>query len=116
MHEISLVKSIFNSLDEMYTQKEIENIQTIHLTLGELSNAQPVLMKNAFEAVVSTERKDYSHCKLQVQLIPIKVYCSHCEVRSEIKNYKFVCKSCGLPNNNIVQGEELLVSGIDIKE
>lgn len=114
MHEISLVKSIFNSLDEMYTPKEVEKIQTIHLTLGELSNAQPVLMRNAFEAVVSTERKDYSHCELQVKLIPIKIHCSDCKVESEIKNYKFVCKSCGLPNNNIVQGEELLVSGIDI--
>ncbi|NBC24864.1 MAG: hydrogenase maturation nickel metallochaperone HypA [Bacteroidetes bacterium] len=116
MHEISLVKSIFNSLDKIYTEKEIEKIQTIHLTLGELSNAQPILMKNAFEAVVSTERKDYSHCKLEVSLIPILIHCSRCEIESEIKNYKFVCKSCGLPNNNIVQGEELLVSGVDIKD
>lgn len=116
MHEISLVKSIFKSLDTMYTQKEVEKIQTIYLTLGELSNAQPVLMKNAFEAVVSTERKDYSHCKLQVELIPIKIHCSECKMDSEIKNYKFVCKSCGLPNNNIVQGEELMVSGIDLKD
>lgn len=115
MHEISLVKNIFGSLDTVYDQEQREKIETIHLTVGLLSNVEPILMENAFEAVVATERQEYKDCQLLMQILPIKVYCSDCDSESEIENYKFVCTHCGKPNNNVIQGNELLISGVDIK-
>lgn len=115
MHEISLVKNIFGSLDSVYPEPQRRKISKIHMRVGLLSNVEPILMQNAFEAVVATERKEYSECELQIEVLPIKVFCRECQKESEVKNFKFVC-ACDKPNNNIIQGNELLISGVEFIE
>ena len=65
-------------------------------------------MQNAFEAVTTAEEK-FQTVKLNVIKIPIEIYCKDCDANSTIENYKFACATCGVPNNNIVKGEELLI-------
>lgn len=115
MHEISLVKNIFGSLDTVYTEKEREKIKKIYMKVGLLSNVEPILMQNAFEAVVATERKEYRDCELQIEVLPILVHCDECNKESEVVNYKFVC-SCNKPTNKVTQGNELLISGVEFVE
>lgn len=108
MHEISLVRSIFNTLESEFTKEELSSMTDIHLKIGLLSNVEPVLMQNAFEAVTTAEEK-YQEVKLSIELVPIEIYCSDCDAHSIIKNYKFACSSCDKPNNNVVKGTELLI-------
>ncbi|WP_194775415.1 hydrogenase maturation nickel metallochaperone HypA/HybF [Pararhodonellum marinum] len=115
MHEISLVKNIFGSLDSIYPEKDRGKIKKIYMKVGLLSNVEPILMQNAFEAVVATERKEYSSCELQIEVLPILVYCEDCLKESEVLNYRFVC-ACNKPTNNIIQGNELLISGVEFME
>lgn len=115
MHEISLVKNIFGSLDSVYPEQERKQIKKIYMKVGLLSNVEPILMQNAFEAVVATERKEYADCELQIEVLPILVYCDACEKESEVVNYRFVC-SCNRPTNKIIQGNELMISGVDISK
>jgi Zn finger protein HypA/HybF involved in hydrogenase expression len=56
MHEISLVRNIFRTLEEEFPN-DIPRVRTINLTVGLLSNVQPILMQNAFQAVVEDEPK-----------------------------------------------------------
>lgn len=115
MHEISLVKNIFGSLDSVYAENERKKIKKIYMKVGLLSNVEPILMQNAFEAVVATERKEYRDCELQIEVLPILVHCDECNEASEIVNYKFVC-SCNKPTNKVIQGNELLISGVELVE
>jgi hydrogenase nickel incorporation protein HypA/HybF len=115
MHEISLVKNIFGSLDSVYNETDRRKIQKIHLKVGLLSNVEPILMQNAFEAVVATERKEYGNCQLEIEVLPIKVYCDICEKETEVSNYKFFC-ACNRPTNKVIQGNELLISGVEIAD
>lgn len=115
MHEISLVKNIFGSLDSVYAENERKKIKKIYMKVGLLSNVEPILMQNAFEAVVATERKEYRDCELQIEVLPILVHCDECNKASEIVNYKFVC-SCNKPTNKVIQGNELLISGVELVE
>ena len=108
MHEISLVRSIFNTLEEEFSEEELKNLKAIDLKVGLLSNVEPILMQNAFEAVTTAEEK-FQTVTLNVIKIPIEIYCETCNTNSAIENYKFACSSCGKPNNNIVKGEELLI-------
>ncbi len=110
MHEISLVRNIFRTLESHFSTEELEKINTIDLKVGLLSNVEPMLMQSAFEAVVSTEGK-FQNAKLNILLVPILVHCNECDKTSEIKEYKFVC-ACGKPNNNVVQGTELLIERV----
>lgn len=108
MHEISLIRSIFNALETEFSPEEMEQLSGIDLQIGELSNVEPLLLQSAFEAVTSVDGK-YQHVKLEVEVIPIEIHCDACDANSPVKNYKFVCAQCGTPTNNVVKGLELLI-------
>lgn len=114
MHEISLVRNIFRTLETEFPPEERQRIATINLKIGLLSNVEPTLLQNAFEAVIATDNPEYEGITLQVELLPVEIYCEECSQRTRIENYRFVCK-CGKPNNNVVQGTELLISGVEFK-
>lgn len=115
MHEISLVRNMFYTIEEQHPELAPENIQRIYLQLGELSNVDPVAMRNAFEAVVEDDER-YRHVQLDLTVTPILVYCENCQKTCGIKNYRFVCVDCGKASNKIVQGDELLITHIEYFE
>lgn len=108
MHEISLVRSIINSLQTEFSAEELVRLTGIDLKIGLLSNVEPLLMQNAFSAVQTAEGI-YKDVALHIEVVPIKIYCDSCQQDSLIQEYKFVCASCGIPNNNIIAGTELLI-------
>ncbi|MEM6963145.1 MAG: hydrogenase maturation nickel metallochaperone HypA [Bacteroidota bacterium] len=108
MHEISLVRNIFKTLESEFSKEELDTMTAIDMKIGLLSNVEPILMQNAYEAVTTAEEK-YQEVKLNIELITIEVYCEDCQLNSTIENYKFACSSCHKPNNNVVQGTELLI-------
>jgi len=114
MHEISLVRNIFKTLEDEFPG-EIDKIRSIHLTVGLLSNVQPILMQNAFDAVLEDEPR-YNKTTLHVEVLPVLIHCDDCDRNSEVQHYKFVCSHCGKPGRNIVQGEELLISKVEFEE
>ena len=113
MHEISLVRNIFKTLEDEFPG-EIDKVRGIHLTVGLLSNVQPILMQNAFEAVLETEPQ-YNKTSLHVEVLPILIHCDDCDKNTEVMNYTFIC-TCGKPSKNIVQGEELLISKVEFAD
>lgn len=113
MHEISLVRNIFKTLEDEF-KDDMPRIKKIYLKAGILSNVQPILMQNAFEAVLETEPQ-YRNKSLEVEVLPILIHCDNCQKTSELHQYRFICE-CGQPSNNIIQGEELLISKVDFEE
>jgi hydrogenase nickel incorporation protein HypA/HybF len=114
MHEISLVRNIFNTLRSEFTAEEVNSIRRINLTAGVLSNIEPRLMQNAFEAVIATELPQLSAATLHITTLPVVIYCPDCDLRTEVQQYKFICSQCGKPSNQVVQGDELLISGVEL--
>lgn len=115
MHEISLIRNIFNTLESEFSQEELDRLTRIDLKVGLLSNVEPLLMQNALAAVTQAEEK-FQEVKLEIEVIPIEVYCKECDVNSEIHNYKFVCNVCNKPNNNVVRGTELLIHRVHFED
>ena len=113
MHEISLVRNIFKTLEDEFPGR-VDKVRDIHLTVGVLSNVQPILMQNAFEAVLLDEPL-YNKTKLHVNMLPVLIHCDVCNKEVEVHNYKFVC-TCGKPSRNIIQGEELVISKVEFEE
>ena len=111
MHEISLVRQIFRSLEEQFTEKEIATIEKIKLKVGLLSNVEPILLQNAYEAVTATDKPAFKEASLEIEILPILIDCPSCGQRSQVENYRFVCP-CGQPSSQVVQGTELLISGV----
>lgn len=113
MHEVSVVRNIFQTLEEAYPDR-YEQIVKVEIEAGLLSNIQPILIQNAFEAL-KTEETHLSDVEVEVKLLPILAYCTDCQKNFEVKYHRFVC-TCGKPSSKIVQGEELQISKIDFKQ
>ncbi|HEY0299098.1 MAG TPA: hydrogenase maturation nickel metallochaperone HypA [Arachidicoccus sp.] len=113
MHEISLVRNIFNALEQEFPNK-MDDLRGIYLTVGLLSNIQPLLMHSAFDAVLQDEPK-YAKTSLHVKVVSIKIKCDVCNTESEVEQYKFICKYCGRPSNNVIQGEEMLITKVEFE-
>lgn len=113
MHEISLVKNILRTLEETFPEK-IGKLRNIYLQVGILSNVQPILMQNAFEAVLLDEPR-YNNSSLYVEVLPVLIYCDACDKNTGVFNYSFVC-TCGKPSNNIVQGLEMMINKVEFDE
>lgn len=115
MHEISLVRTVFRTLEEEFSAEELENLMAVDLKVGLLSNVEPVLMQSAFSAVKETDNR-YKTVELNIELVPIEIFCDDCQKPSSVEQYKFVCAHCAKPNNNITKGTELLIHQVHFSE
>lgn len=115
MHEVSLVRNIFRTLEDSFTAEELTRLQAIDLEVGKLANVEPVLMQNAFAAVTDTEPR-YAGVRLHIELLPVLVDCPQCGTRFEVAQYRFICTACGSPSNQVVQGTELLIKRVHFAE
>ncbi len=108
MHEVSLVRSIFRTLEEEFPAEKLDRLAQVNLRVGLLFNVEPLLMQNAFQALTEAEPR-YRSVTLETETVPVTIYCAACDHTSEVQQYRFVCASCGQLNNNVVQGTELLI-------
>lgn len=113
MHEISLVRNIFKTLEEEFPE-DFRKVKKIFLKAGILSNVQPILMQNALEAV-QADQPEYGKTSLEIELLQILIYCDDCKKNTQVEQYKFIC-DCGKPSRNVVQGEELLISRVEFED
>jgi hydrogenase nickel incorporation protein HypA/HybF len=114
MHEISLVRNIIRTLEAEFEQTELDRLSKIDLKVGLLSNVEPILMQNAFEAVTQDEQR-FLQTELYVKVLPIIVKCELCGDESEVKNYSFKCRN-GHPTKNVIQGEELTIERVHFRD
>lgn len=115
MHEISLVRTIFRTLEDQFSPAELDRVTAVELKVGPLSNVESVLLQNAFEAVVSEDELRFKDVKLRIHLVPILIQCPDCGQITEVQQYRFVC-ACGKPCGNVVQGNELLIERVEMRD
>ena len=116
MHEISLVRNIFRTIENEFSAEELKRLSAINLKVGMLSNVEPILMKNALDAVTATDSPQYKDIKLNIETVPIMIECEKCGAHSTVEQYRFICKNCQNPTNNVIKGMELLISGVEFAD
>ncbi|MBX3256261.1 MAG: hydrogenase maturation nickel metallochaperone HypA [Chitinophagaceae bacterium] len=114
MHEISLVRNIFSTLEHEFPER-MDKVRGIYLTVGLLTNLHPLLMQSAFDAVLLDEPR-YNKTSLHVKVLPIKIKCAACGAETEVQQYKFICAECKTPGNQVIQGEEMLITQVEFED
>jgi hydrogenase nickel incorporation protein HypA/HybF len=115
MHEISLVRTIFRTLEETFSTQELDRVTAIDLKIGPLANVEPVYLQSAFDAVLDEDQTRYKGVRLRLNIVPILVQCPECGQITEVHNYRFVC-TCGKPCGNVVQGNELMIERVEMRD
>jgi hydrogenase nickel incorporation protein HypA/HybF len=113
MHELSIIASLFEILEEKAREQKAEKVVLVKLRVGKLSGVVPEFLQTAFDLY----RKDTiaAEASLDVEIVPVKVKCRKCEVEMETNDYVFTCSACGSNDLQILDGTDLMVDKIELE-
>jgi hydrogenase nickel incorporation protein HypA/HybF len=113
MHELSIVASLFEILEEKAKEKKAKKILSVKLKVGALSGVVPEFLETAFDIY----KKDTiaSESKLEIEEIPLKIRCQRCGTEIVKDDFVFICEKCDSRELKTLSGTELLLEKIEME-
>lgn len=111
MHELSIAASIVELAAEEAKNRRAR-VRAVHLKLGPLSGVVKEALLGSFEIAAAGTPLEQS--RLVIRDVPIVVFCSACDRRSEARLQSLACPACG-GTADVVEGAELEVTALEIE-
>jgi hydrogenase nickel incorporation protein HypA/HybF len=114
MHELSIAMSIAEMAGDEAACRGVE-VEAVHLRLGVLSGVVKEALLSCYEMACDGTALQGSH--LIVDEVPTVIFCQKCKAERALSSVQlFCCPICGTPSAEIVQGKELEIVALEIKE
>ena len=113
MHELSLVASVFDILEEKAREHGASRVTKIVLKVGVMSGVVPDLLESAFDSY--TKGTLAEEARLEIVRVPVKLRCPDCGGETAREDTDFSCAACGSRRVEIVAGRELVVETIELE-
>lgn len=110
MHELALCRSVVATVAPHADGRPVSRV---HLRIGHLRQVVPGALDLAWRAV--TEGTDLDGAVLDVEDVPAVVRCRRCAAETRLEWPVLVCGACEGRDVELVSGEELLVTAIDVR-
>jgi hydrogenase nickel incorporation protein HypA/HybF len=113
MHELSIVASLFEILEEKAREQQAKKILLVKLKVGKMAGVVPEFLETAFdrykEGTIATE------AVLEIEEIPLTIKCQKCGTEFASENYVFVCPSCQSVELKVLLGTDLQLEKIELE-
>lgn len=114
MHEQSLVQALLDLIGEYAVRYGAQKVCTIRLSCGRLSAIEPSCLRFAF--IVQSQGTLAEGAQLELDLLPVRVYCFACAQEFQTEAYEAVCPQCRGAEVILVGGtEELKLIDMDVE-
>jgi hydrogenase nickel incorporation protein HypA/HybF len=114
MHELSLVESILQIVDEYAAKEGFARVTSLRLSCGKLSSVVPQALSFAFEVQSKGTRAEGA--ALELEILPAAIHCLACEKDVEIDRFEAQCPTCKGFEVLLVRGtEELKLIELDVE-
>ncbi|MCX5852390.1 MAG: hydrogenase maturation nickel metallochaperone HypA [Deltaproteobacteria bacterium] len=114
MHEVSLVQSLLDLIEEQRKIHDFSRVTSITLSFGRLSCVEPQTLGFAFE--IQSQSTVAEGAALHFDIQPVVLYCFGCTRDSRIEKFPADCSWCGSPEVVVVEGtEELRLVEMDVE-
>jgi hydrogenase nickel incorporation protein HypA/HybF len=113
MHELSIVASLFEILEEKARENGAKKVILVKLQVGKLAGVVPEFLETAFDAY--KEGTLAAEAELKIEEIPLTIKCQKCGTEFASENYVFICPSCQSTELKILAGTELLLEKIELE-
>jgi hydrogenase nickel incorporation protein HypA/HybF len=115
VHELSIVCSVVESVQEAIRERKIERVEAVNLRVGALSGVLEDALLFSYE--LATEGTPLEGSVLRIERVPVRVYCAGCQQESELASVQsFRCPRCHELTADIRSGRELEIKSIQIEE
>ena len=113
MHELSLIASVFEVLEEKAREHGAARVTRVVLKVGVMSGAVPDLVESAFETFKKGTIAEAA--RLEIVAVPVKLRCPECGGEAVREDTDFSCAGCGSRRVEIVEGRDLVVETIELE-
>ena len=93
MHELSLIQSLLEMVDELSQEKGFQQVGVLRLSFGRFSCVDPDALQFAFDAESPGTRAE--DAKLVFDILPGALYCFSCEREQKMTSHDLKCPACG---------------------
>lgn len=111
MHELSLIASLFEILEEKAREHNATRITTVELRVGHLSGAVPELLESAFDTYKKGTVADGA--RLEIEVVPPSFKCRTCGGEFFRDEPPYTCAACGSADVELLGGMDLIVEKIE---
>jgi hydrogenase nickel incorporation protein HypA/HybF len=113
VHELSLVASVFDVLEEKAREHGAARVTKVVLKVGRMSGVFPDLLESAFDTYKKGTLAEGA--RLEIFVVPVKVRCPDCGGADVREETDFSCAACGSRRVEIIEGRELVVEKIELE-
>lgn len=113
MHELSIIQSLFETLEAQAREHGAVRITRVQLRVGPLSGAVPDLLRDAFD--MYKEGTLAAGAPLEIIDCPIRVKCRGCGAETEPRDLVLRCPECGATDVSLCSGTELYLDKIELE-
>ncbi len=112
MHELSICGSIADIVQRSAGGRRVE---TINLRIGQLRQVVPETLVYCW-SLVSAETP-LAGSALVIESVPVRIECRGCGDTTELGALPIlVCRACGQGETTVVNGEEFLITSLELAE
>lgn len=112
MHELAIAQSLVREACRVAAENRARKIEVVSILVGPLSGVEPPLLERAFS--VARSGSPAHEARLTIATGPIEVHCSKCGAQTQAAPNKIVCGACGAWQVQIVTGDELVLSRVEL--
>jgi len=112
MHELSIALSLVETALEAAQAHHIHKVDAVHLRLGVMSGVVKEALLFSYD--IATEGTLLAGARLEIEELPLIVYCPHCRAERQLPGIQFLyCPQCETPASQIVQGKEIEIVSLE---
>lgn len=115
MHELSIAMSIVEFAEEESERRGGLHVTAVHLRLGLLAGVARDALLSCYD--LACESTNLAGSRLIIEEVPGLVHCTSCNMQRPVHGPEwFRCHQCGSPAPELIQGKELLMTGLEFEE
>lgn len=112
MHELSIALSMIEQVEEQMQLNGTEVIEAIYLRIGVLSGVDVKALRFAYQ--LASEGTELARARLEIELVPLCVYCPQCKSTYTPDPQHILCSRCLTAEPEILAGRELEIRALEI--
>lgn len=115
MHEVSVALSLLEGVESTAREQGIDRVSAVHVRIGALSGIMREALTFSWDVVTAETICEGS--RLQVEEVPLVVYCERCgQERAPRPGSGLVCPECYAVAPRILSGREMQLVAMEVPQ
>ncbi|MCX7914912.1 MAG: hydrogenase maturation nickel metallochaperone HypA [Verrucomicrobiae bacterium] len=114
MHEMSIVAALIDEVRQHTSEHPGARVSVVRLRVGALRQVIPEWLQFCF--VTATRDTELAGAELEIETVPARARCRHCQWTFAVEDSWFECPQCGSLGGELIQGNELELVALELAE